>query len=300
MNRVLGPLASIVAKQGNVGRCLLISGGVILGVNATGFLITMITQTHKITDLFGTGAFVLSAIATHRASSQLFNQPILNTSPSAIATASVILWGIRLGGFLFYRILQTNKDDRLNFMFKKEGEKWFTGRSNYPFKLLGFWTIQSMWGWVVMLPITVMHGNGPGVWNAATVVCLASFFAAWIVETTADFQKNSFKNKLENKNKWIDTGLYKYCRYPNYFGEIMVWWSLYGASASQGYAVSHPWMVLSPLMTMMLLIGVSGIPLQEKSKNKRYGDNPDYQFYKNNTSLLIPWFASNVKHGKDL
>eukprot|EP01023_Acetabularia_acetabulum_P026388 TRINITY_DN2507_c0_g2_i1.p1 TRINITY_DN2507_c0_g2~~TRINITY_DN2507_c0_g2_i1.p1 ORF type:complete len:300 (+),score=50.65 TRINITY_DN2507_c0_g2_i1:87-986(+) len=297
MSGILGGVSKLVSSHwsGNVGRCLLLSGGVILAVNSTGFLITMVTQTHKITDLFGTGAFVLSAIATHRASCQLFNQPVLKPTPSAVATLSVMLWGIRLGGFLFSRILHTTKDDRLDFLFKKEGEKWFTGPSSYPFKLFGFWTIQSLWGWVVMLPVTAMHGQGPGVWNYATAACFAAFFAGWVIETTADFQKNSFKNKPENKDKWIDTGLYKYCRYPNYFGEILLWWSLYGASASQGRMFSMSWMILSPLMTMSLLIGVSGIPLQENSKNKRYGENPDYQFYKENTSLLIPWIPPAQK-----
>eukprot|EP01025_Chloroclados_australasicus_P056052 TRINITY_DN6885_c0_g3_i1.p1 TRINITY_DN6885_c0_g3~~TRINITY_DN6885_c0_g3_i1.p1 ORF type:complete len:311 (-),score=19.12 TRINITY_DN6885_c0_g3_i1:99-1007(-) len=300
MQRLVEPIVKF-AQQGwgqSVSRCLLLSGGVILGVNATGFLITLITQTHKITDLCGTGAFVASAIATHRASCQLFNKPIINTSPSAIATACAILWGVRLGGFLFYRILQTTKDYRLDFMFKKKDEKWIVGPSAYPLKLFGFWTIQSLWGWVVMLPITVMHGSGPGVWNWQTATFFAFFVAGWLIESTADFQKLFFKNKPENKDKWIDTGLYRYSRYPNYFGEILVWWSMYGASASQGLMWTHPWMILSPVMTMFLLIGLSGIPMQEKSKNKRFGNDPQYKFYKENTSLLVPWFQTKKQQEK--
>eukprot|EP01026_Neomeris_dumetosa_P084795 TRINITY_DN99846_c0_g1_i4.p1 TRINITY_DN99846_c0_g1~~TRINITY_DN99846_c0_g1_i4.p1 ORF type:complete len:292 (-),score=6.91 TRINITY_DN99846_c0_g1_i4:30-905(-) len=274
MGGLFGSIGQLLVNRwqysSSVGKCLLLSGGVILGINSVGFLITMATQTHKITDLFGTGAFVVSAIATHSASCHLFKQPLLKPTPSALATACVALWGTRLAGFLFYRILQTSKDDRLDFMFKKSGEKWFTGPSTYPLKLLGFWSIQSLWGWGVLLPITVLHGRGPGKWSLSSTLFMASFFVGWLMETVADYQKFVFKSQPENKDKWIQSGLYRYCRYPNYFGEILVWWSFYGFNLAQGPITSYPWTIFSPLLTMLLLTQVSGIPLQESSKNKRY------------------------------
>eukprot|EP01026_Neomeris_dumetosa_P084793 TRINITY_DN99846_c0_g1_i2.p2 TRINITY_DN99846_c0_g1~~TRINITY_DN99846_c0_g1_i2.p2 ORF type:complete len:128 (-),score=1.65 TRINITY_DN99846_c0_g1_i2:345-728(-) len=122
---------------------------------------------------------------------------------------------------------------------------------------------------------------------------MASFFVGWLMETVADYQKFVFKSQPENKDKWIQSGLYRYCRYPNYFGEILVWWSFYGFNLAQGPITSYPWTIFSPLLTMLLLTQVSGIPLQESSKNKRYKENKAYQFYRNNTSLLIPWFPPN-------
>ncbi len=69
---------------------------------------------------------------------------------------AVTLWGSRLAGYLFWRVLQTGKDARLNQFFPKDDKEPFLfGQSQYPIKLAGFWSVQSLWSWVVLLPVTV-------------------------------------------------------------------------------------------------------------------------------------------------
>jgi steroid 5-alpha reductase family enzyme len=129
---------------------LLISAGVIWGANMLGFTATALTHSHKLTDLTGTGAFVLSVWATfgalrHQNGLIAPGKP-LPLRPLLLAGA-VSLWGMRLGGFLFSRILNSPEDNRLSEFFPKQGE--------LPIKLAGFWNVQACWAFFTLLPVTM-------------------------------------------------------------------------------------------------------------------------------------------------
>ena len=109
------------------------------------------------------------------------------------------------------------------------------------------------------------------------------------IETIADSQKFKFKNDPKNKGSWIDTGIWKYSRHPNYFGEISCWWGIFIYSLSFQNGLS--WLtIIGPVFITLLIMFVSGIPTLEKKYKERYKDNTDYQKYKNETNLLVPWF----------
>ncbi|BDA45900.1 hypothetical protein COCOBI_07-6870 [Coccomyxa sp. Obi] len=265
---------------------------VIAGFNTAGFAITAVTRSHKITDLTGTTAFVASAWATHAATCEAHNLRLFQPSKSLFLAGAVTLWGARLAGYLFYRVLQTGKDARLNFLFPKdEKEPLLTGRSMYPIKLAGFWTAQSLWGWIVLLPVTVGQTLAPAValgpvgWLAA-----AGFITGFAFETIADLQK--FQFKTANPDKFMDSGLFALCRHPNYFGEILLWSSLTVLAGTHGVLAKHPWILASPAFTIFLLVYVSGIPPLEISHEKRYGKDAAYKRYKASTNLLLPWFRN--------
>lgn len=113
--------------------------GAIAFVNGVGFAVTAGTGTHKITDLCGTGGFVASAAVSLRYA----KSPSVR---SLILGAGVILWGSRLGGYLFKRVLETGDDQRLRRFFPEEGEGLLdSDRAFFPVNLLGFWTLQSLW-----------------------------------------------------------------------------------------------------------------------------------------------------------
>jgi steroid 5-alpha reductase family enzyme len=104
-----------------------------------------------------------------------------------------------------------------------------------------------------------------------------------IFETVADQQRYLFLKKERNKDQLISTGLWRYSRHPNYFGEIIFWWGIYflvlGAPKS--------WMmIISPLTITYIMLFVSGLPMEE-----RYRGRPDFEEYKRRTSALIPWFV---------
>lgn len=104
-----------------------------------------------------------------------------------VASLFVISWGIRLSGFLLFRILKTGKDDRFDDM-----------RDHF-FSFLGFWVLQMLWVWITSLPVTILNspnvsyppnGSGSSDFNAPTDIIGVIFFAVgFIIEIIADMQK---------------------------------------------------------------------------------------------------------------
>lgn len=126
-----------------------------------------------------------------------------------------MLWGIRLSGFLLFRILKTGKDDR----FDDKRDKFF------PF--LGFWIFQMIWVWTVSLPVTII--NSPNVTRypfvdfgtGRDVVGVIGFAAGFIIESVGDVQKFQFRQRAD-KSAVCDKGFWAWSRHPNYFGEIII------------------------------------------------------------------------------
>ena len=114
------------------------------------------------------------------------------------------------------------------------------------------------------------------------------FICGFTFETIADYQKLKFRSESKNKDKFIKSGLWKYSRHPNYFGEILLWFSF----ALIGFSGSHSLGVfITPVFVALLLIFVSGIPLLEKAADDKFGNNDEYKTYKLSTPVLIPIFG---------
>lgn len=192
-----------------------------------------------------------------------------------------MLWAIRLGAFLTTRVLNRGKDDR----FDEIRSVWW--------KWALFWSTQVTWVWVVSLPVTFIvatHTNK--ALSAVDYVGWSIFGLALLIETVADYQKLSFnKSKQPGEKKFIQTGLWRNSRHPNYFGEIFVWLGIWLSSSYGLWDIETAYGVLglfSPVFTFVLLAFVSGIPPSEKRDDKRFGDMPEYVEYKKRTSPL--WF----------
>ena len=107
----------------------------------------------------------------------------------------------------------------------------------------------------------------------------------WIVgyyfEVTGDAQLKAFISKKENKGKLMKSGLWKYTRHPNYFGEATMWWGIFLIAFNVGGIFPA---IISPLLITYLLLFVSGVPLLEK----KYKDHPEWPEYSRKTSKFIP------------
>lgn len=112
-------------------------------------------------------------------------------------------------------------------------------------------------------------------------ICLWIF--GFCYESLSDYQLSQFFKDPAHRGHVMQSGLWRYSRHPNYFGEIVMWWSVYIIALS----VPCGWTtVIAPATISFLLIGVTGVPLIEKALK----DNSEYQEYKKRTSMIIPWF----------
>ena len=111
----------------------------------------------------------------------------------------------------------------------------------------------------------------------------------FLFEVISDHQKTKFKNNLNNKDKFINTGLWSLSRHPNYFGEIILWFGI--AIITIPFLSGWQYMVLiSPIFVYFLLTSISGVNLLETKTEKKWGNLDSYKEYKKNTPVLIPKF----------
>jgi steroid 5-alpha reductase family enzyme len=238
-------------------------------IQALFFAFAASLKTDKVTDLSYSLSFALLSVIL-----VLGNRAFAPVQLAA--AAAVVIWAARLGAYLLSRILRIGKDSRFD---DKRGDL---------LKFLGFWVLQALTVWLVMLPIAVLLSlPAPAPFGPLSIAGIAVWAIGFAVEAASDAQKYSFRNRPENKGRWIETGLWKYSRHPNYFGEILQWWGLF-ALALPSLTGTLLLTAIGPLSITLLLLFVSGVPLLEKSAEERYGQDPAYRAYKRRTSLLVP------------
>lgn len=232
-------------------------------------------KTEKFFDLAGSSTFLYLTWATLAWSRRGRGMPWFPRQ--IIQNSCVSMWSIRLGTYLFSRVLQSGEDRR----FRKIKEN--------PGMFLMTWTMQAAWVFVTLLPTILLNMKkqdkpltyrdylGWGLWAAG-----------FLIEMIADQQKTNFKADPDNAGKFISTGLWSICRHPNYLGEIMIWAGLF-LPASNVMRGKELFSAISPLFVIFLLTRVSGIPMLERYADKKWGATPDYQQYKANTAKLVPF-----------
>lgn len=242
--------------------------GISLCINIVLFLVAYRLRSDKLTDAsYALSFIVLSVVVLFWADGRWLN---------LVALLMVWLWAIRIGSFLLYRVLKAGKDSRFDGIRE---DFWAFGR---------FWFGQGLAVWVLLIPYFLVVAQGGGDWSALSWIGLLVWGGGFVVETIADLQKYRFTHNPAHKNQWITSGLWRYSRHPNYFGEILVWIGLYLFALPHIGLAGIIFGVLSPVFITVLLLFVSGIPPLEKSADKRWGNLADYQEYKRQTSILIP------------
>ena len=233
------------------------------------WLISLRLRNVAVIDCFWGMGFVLVAWV-----SMLINdQPVLSSILIAILTTA---WGLRLSIYLTWRNWGEPEDRRYAAMRDRRGEafKW----TSY----LTVFTLQAVILWFVSLPIQIasLADNSLGwqwlVWTGAFVWLIGFYF-----ETVGDWQLARFKADPGNEGKVLDSGLWRYTRHPNYFGNFCMWWGIYLVSIDAGAV----WTILSPLAMAFFLMKVSGVTLLESTITDR---RPAYREYKQKTSAFFP------------
>jgi steroid 5-alpha reductase family enzyme len=246
--------------------------GVILILMTILWIASIFLKNVSIVDLFWGAGFVITACF-------YFLQAQGNAQRKVIILSLVAIWGIRLSGYLAWRNIGKGEDFRYREFRKNYGENRYWWISFFQTFLL-----QGVLMWLISAPLLgamfYREQSFPGILDMAAILL---WITGFIFETGGDIQLARFRSDPSNKGKVLDTGLWKYTRHPNYFGDSAVWWGygLFCLSAGSYFPV------LGSILMTALIIKVSGVALLEKSLS---GQKPEYKAYIEKTSAFIPWF----------
>ena len=229
------------------------------------FIIGQIKKNNAVVDIAWGLGFVLVAWFTYIFS----DKAIINS----VITLLVSLWGLRLGYYLFKRNWNKNEDYRYVNMRKS----WI----KYPMlqAYLKVYMLQMILMFIISIPIIFVNNLSDSL-SIVSYIGLFIWIIGYFFEVVGDYQLKKFVSN--NKGKIMKSGLWKYTRHPNYFGEATMWWGIYLIA----FSVGGIYTVISPILITILLLFVSGVPLLEE----KYKDNEEFKEYAKVTSIFIPWF----------
>ena len=236
------------------------------------YIPAFIFKTEKFYDLTGSLTYIGTISFALYASGSFQNLSLGNI----FIGIAIIVWAIRLGSFLFTRIRKDKKDGRFDSIKKSFSQFFMT------------WTLQGMWVFICSSAALIAIANPSGVpINSLFVLGLVMFIFGFAIEVIADNQKSAFRSIPENKDSYINEGLWARSRHPNYFGEITLWAGItvMGISTFEGLNYLA---IFSPIFSYLLLVYVSGVRMLEYRGHKKWGHLEDYQNYKKNTPKLVP------------
>lgn len=189
-----------------------------------------------------------------------------------------IIYGCRLGGYLAIRELGSSS-------YKKNMKGEIKEGSSVPFGVK-----IAIWVTCALLYVTQVSGvfyrlqnNSPD--NTFIFIGTLIMMLGLILETAADIQKNNAK-KL-NPRRFVDTGLYRLVRCPNYLGEMIFWT---GVLVSCVGAVSGwQWIIVVIGYIGIIFVMFSGARRLELRQNRNYGNDPEYQKYVKSVPIMVPF-----------
>lgn len=238
-------------------------------VMVTTWIVSVILRNASIVDIVWGLGFVLTAWVARLTGDG-------NEARQWLLTGLTTAWGLRLAIYLAWRNTGHGEDYRYKSMRKRWG-------SQFPLmSLVTVFALQGVLMWIVSLPVQLGQADatpslGIVAWIGVAVYALGLFF-----ETVGDAQLAKFKADPTNAGTVMSSGLWKYTRHPNYFGDACVWWGLALIAAETG---SGAWGLIGAVVMTILLRRVSGVVLLERSLTKR---RAGYDEYIRRTSPFIP------------
>ena len=195
---------------------------------------------------------------------------------STFVVILVLIWGLRLSTYLTIRNWNKPEDARY-LKIRQNNEPNFRYKSVYI-----IFGLQSVLAWIVgSILLIAIENNQPLTWLDILGFSLTLFGIAY--ESIADYQLMQFKNDIKNRGKLLQSGLWKFSRHPNYFGELLVWWGFFITTLATGIYFN----LIAPLLMTFLILKFSGVTLLEANLIKKFDG---YNSYKMKVNTLIPRF----------
>lgn len=239
------------------------------------FIVSLIRKDNGTADIAYGGGFALLAWLSYALGE--------GSLISLVFSIFVTVWALRLSLRIFLRSRGKPEDFRYR-AWREEWGKTFVVRS-----FLQVYLLQGLVIFLVSLPVLFIALSSitePTFWiciTGALVWCVGFLF-----ETVGDAELDAFIKNSENKGKLMRSGLWKYTRHPNYFGESLMWIALGGTAslllATEGLFLLSIMSLISPILITYLLLFVSGVPMLEKKMK----EHPEWGEYARTTSVFIP------------
>ena len=238
------------------------------------FVVSLVKKNNGFADVFYGGGFLLIALISY-----LYSR---YNSSSFILLLLVAMWAIRL----IVRIYLRNRNKDEDYRYKKMRDNW--GKNVVVRSYLQIYISQGIVIYIVALPIIFLAAfNNLSNIFIFLIIGILGWLIGFLFEFIADLQLDRFIKNPENKGQLLTTGLWKYSRHPNYFGEALIWWSV-AVFVLGGIYFNLGLMSLvifvSPILITYTLLRYSGVPMLEKKAQEK----PGWDEYKRKTSVFIP------------
>ena len=251
---------------------------VILGVGVVSWLFSIARKDVSFVDSLWSFFFLLAAIVFATETTHLQERGIL-------VLALVAIWALRLSIYITARNWGEPEDYRYQ-QIRANNEPGFAFKSLYI-----VFGLQGVLAWLVAMPLFPAISSAAPL-NALDVVATLLWITGFVFEAGGDYQLSRFKADAESKGKVLDTGLWRYTRHPNYFGDFCIWWSFFlFAVAAGGW-----WTIASPILMSILLLKVSGVAMLESTIADR---RPKYADYIRNTNAFFPGLPRSTTADKE-
>ena len=203
-----------------------------------------------------------------------FNETTITTSQWLI-NIMVTIWGLRLSIHLAIRNLGKGEDLRYVKMRERASSNWRFLSYIRVFMFQGFLQM------LLMTPIVLVHYY-PGQFGMSFLdyFGLLVWAIGFGIEAITDMQLTKFRSNATNSNKILKTGLWRYSRHPNYFGDALQWFAFFIISLNSGYI----WGVVGPILMVFIFLKLT-IGILERSQTRK---RPGYEEYTKSTNVFFP------------
>ncbi len=234
------------------------------------FIIAQYKRDNSIADVGWGIGFIILALSSLIISNNFYGRSIG-------VTLLVLLWGIRISYYLLMRNYKHGEDPRYRTWRAKWGQYARFKAFVFIFMLQGFLII------VISYPVLLINTSVPVPLRWFDSIGFLLWMSGFLIETIADYQLRQFLGHRRDQEMVMKTGLWRFTRHPNYFGESSMWWGIFLLALPVPFGFTT---IISPLLLTYLLLFVSGIPLAEKTFERSIA----YQQYKKETNAFFPWF----------
>jgi len=249
----------------------LVAGITIFTYMVLFYLVARILKNNSIIDIGWGSGFIVIATILLIATKDIYPRTV-------ILVFMILLWGLRLTIHIYNR----NKGKPEDFRYASWRQSW--GNKEPWIAFYKIFMFQGLIMFIISFPLILTFTTNNESIRLTGFIGIALFIAGFLIETVGDYQLTAFRQKQNNKGKIITTGLWKYTRHPNYFGEALLWWGI-GIYAVSG--MSDLPALISPLVMTLLLRYVSGVPMLER----KYEGRKDFTDYAEKTPVFIPFIG---------